>query len=160
MLHRSDDVCDHMVALVNSEFVKHGLEPLYKRENLMNWFKHMSYTMSLGDSGLKETSAETDQQSHQANCDSDDSLDAELEIEEEAEMQRGVDTFLLPSLREVATHEPVAGVDVATRNALLSKYNALLAPARVANMSMPAKRKANLMRKYESIERVTASTAG
>jgi hypothetical protein len=49
LLGRTDAVCDQMVAQVNAAFVANGLEPLYKRKNLTNWFNNMSYKASLAD---------------------------------------------------------------------------------------------------------------
>ena len=41
-----------MVAQVNAAFVANGLQPLYKRENLTNWFNNMSHMVRVDDVSL------------------------------------------------------------------------------------------------------------
>lgn len=133
-MDRSDEICDQLVALVNAAFVENGLEPVYSRRNLTNWFKNMSYKMSLETPSVDLDSTCGDPAVEAAGCAAEVS-DESIELDEEAEMQRGVDNFLFPSLRGVRAREPVTPVDAATRQALLSKYSASIP-------SLPGKRKA------------------
>jgi hypothetical protein len=145
---RSDATCDHLVALVNATLVDNRLKPVYLRKNLTNWFKNMSYKMSLETPSLHVHSTGGDPAAVEAAGCAAEGSDESFELDEEEEMQRGVDNFLFPSLRGVGIREHVATVDAATRQALLSKYSASIP-------SLPAKRKAHLLLK--SIELIEAS---
>jgi len=194
-LLRPEAVNKHMVSLVNIAFANQHMEPSYSLENLYYWYKNMAYKMALhtrgnlgapsrhggrkGGSSLKNKEQERARQAElEAMQRKATILNEEWAREEEEEMQRGVDNFLLPSMRKAVTFcaaagasaadsdatrptTPVNPVDAETRQALQLKYDQQgAAPTRdmlYFQPSMLGKRKAELLSKYETSQYFTSS---